>query len=235
MENAKRLMMLALACLADCYRPEIPAGQYRCGVGNLCPDGLACVSGWCGGPPPTESDAAQSAADMTQSEPDMSMNCSMCLSNRCADLGNGVRGCYFAPNRPITAQCLTGWRQPIAGMPFADDRACLFAGKGLGSVWLGYHRAYGTGSTAAAPPVIPWWNGQPSAGTTYRWISMCGDGSPSGWTTQANYGRAYPCISGATGERPSAVLCPRGATPSDADWDMVTTADTTIGVMCVRG
>lgn len=217
--------------LAGCYNPSIPAGHYRCGAGNLCPDGLLCIDGWCGGTSTAQDMATEQ--DMMPTPPDMAQDCGMCLSGKCVPLSNGVMGCRFAANKPISAQCRMGWQQPIAGNPFPGDAECLRTNTGPLDKWLGYHRAWGTGSNAATPPVTLWWNGQPTMGASYRWISICGTGGDSGWGNNAGYTRAIRCNSGVT-EPTSPIKCPRGATPGDADWDMVTTADETIGVLCVR-
>lgn len=230
-------MRITMTCLflavIGCYNPQVPSGLYRCGEVNVCPDGLGCINGWCGGPPPSPGPTMDAATPPDlQNAPDLAQDCSMCLSGRCVPLSSGVMGCRFAANRPITAQCINGWSQPVSGNPFpGGDAECLRTNTGPADRWLGYHRGWGTGPNAGE--ATPWWNGQPTAGNSYRWIGLCGTGGDSGWPTQAGYTRAIRCNSGVP-EPMSPIKCPRGSTPSDADWDMVTTSDETIGVLCVR-
>jgi hypothetical protein len=47
-----RHLLLLLPLLAGCYQPSFTATHYTCDVSNpYCPDGTACIEGWCGGPP----------------------------------------------------------------------------------------------------------------------------------------------------------------------------------------
>lgn len=222
----------ALTLLAGCYNPDLSRVRYTCDpVNPFCPDGLQCVNGWCGGALDAP-DQVTTAADMaTTATPDFALDCSMCVSGACKRLSGTVVGCFSDPLRPISAQCRGNYTIPQQ-MPFPTDRDCLFIDP-TGTRWLGYLRGWNDREPYYAGTAKPWWNGQPSAGITHRFVSMCGSGADSAWPEQVGYTRVIRCNSGLAGEPSSPVRCPRGATPSDADWDMVT-AEASVGVMCVQ-
>lgn len=86
--------LFVLACvtmLSGCYAPDLSKVKYRCDVAALCPDGLACVQGWCVDP------AVQMGADagvMTQAD---MMAVSMppsCARGVETVLSSRMHGCY---------------------------------------------------------------------------------------------------------------------------------------------
>lgn len=222
--------LAALTLLAGCYNPSVPSGLYTCAnPGDPCPDGLTCVAGMCripGDVPVPLPDMASGATDAAPAT-DLAPDCSMCKSGRCQPLPNGVVGCYANANAPLAQQCQNGYRVPPM-LPMADAECGRSPGR-----WLGAVRQWNTQNTAVG--VTPWWNSQPATGKTYRVIACCGLSCDSGMDPPLNdYNRAAFCNSGQSGDKPTDIMCPRGATPSDADWELAYSTTTTSGVMCAR-
>lgn len=214
-----------------CYSPDLSHVTYTCSTARPdCPDGLTCVGGICRYP---GADVVPPAMDAAATPPDMGTDCSMCLSGRCKMLSAVVVGCYLKPDAPLVSNCLGHYGMPQT-MPFPTDKDCLYAdGDPNQGVWLGFARAWGTSTNGAAPPLKPWWNGQPYTGATYRFIAACGGKADTGWTTMNGYERGMHCMSGQAGDVPTSLKCPRGITPSDADFGQATGSDPAMGVMCV--
>lgn len=221
--------LAALTLLVGCYNPNVPSGLYTCAnPGDRCPDGLACVAGTCRIPGDNQdpADMASVVVDASTPPPDLAPDCSMCKSGRCAMLPSGVIGCYANPNSPLAQQCQGMYRLAQA-MPISDPDCGRTAGR-----WLGGARQWNTTPTAVG--VTPWWNSQPKNGTTYRVIACCGLSCDSGMDPPLNgWNRAAFCDSGQVLDKPSDVYCPRGSTPSDADWELSASYAGDSGVLCV--
>jgi hypothetical protein len=183
-----RLVLILATVVAGCYSPSVVDCGDTCRTSGLCPDGLACVGGFCRAP------GAAGSCTIADAATNDSMG-----GGACPPAPQGMMGCATAmPTVPTAPECLVlcapaqagpasqmymigGWRSAFLASASEEAKAKMLAGSA--AVWIGLHRP-ANGSfmwvDGHALTYTDWVGGTEPTGTT----EACAALGPNGWAAE---------------------------------------------------
>lgn len=228
--------LLFCAVLVGCFNPNYGGTHFTCTEENpICPDGLECIQGWCGGPASTGGDGGQTAGD-GGSNADMAVK-SGCKSGSgyyISPMAFACPGIYSADPAQL---CASGWT-PCAKNPMSvDDCNVPKPFKNVYGFYIGSTR--GAGSLSSSPLITSCsWAGASSQEQRYVFgcgaIEGCSQGEGCGGFNGPRCG-SYEKV--AICERSGAgypIHCPKSVPGQESDWLLISNSDPNNGVLCCK-
>jgi len=215
---------LILSCFA-CYAPDLSKTRYSCvEAAPLCPEGQACIKGWCGGVGPDGGAVVDMAAkfdDMAQAPLYTQGFSPGCASRYGIPLENGVYACPGTFARDPSGQCSPGYSVCMANkapIGCAKVSACFISSARISPWGFPYQQ-----------DVVCQWTGSPVVWA--RGLGTCGCGGVPVNVLCGDFPKAYTCLNANKMPSGTSFTCPWGS-GGDSDFTELSNTDAKNGVLC---